>query len=913
VSGPPAPAADSGRPSRERIEEVFEAALEVASADRRSLLDRHCGDDARLRAEVEALLAGHEREDGILAMPAAAAAAALLPDRDRGRQIGPYRVLRELGRGGMGVVYLAERNDGQFRRRVAVKLLRGSPDADELHRRFLAERQILASLSHPNIAQLLDAGVADGQLPYLAIEYVDGQPITEYCDRQRLGTTERLRLFLRMCAAVHHAHQNLVLHRDLKPGNVLVTAAGEVKLLDFGIAKLLNPSMAAADQPVTRTAFRVMTPAYASPEQVRGDPLATTSDVYSLGLILYELLTGMQAHEIRSDSPREMFEVICEREPARPSERVSLATGGRGSLAGEPSLIALAAARDSTPERLRRVLAADLDAIVMMALRKESSRRYGSAELLAADIARYLDGMPVLAHRGSRGYRAGKFLKRHRVPVLAATTAAVALVLGATAAVWQATVAGREHLRAERALAESREVTAFLLGLFEESDPAAPAGAATTAQELLSRGAARAENLSAYPDVQSRVLAVLAQVHLSIGNTEEARRFGERMLSLREAQHGRTHPEVAPALVLLGEVYRRRAEYDTAAMLLERALAVQSGVPAAAAAERGSTLHALATLELARGGLARAGRYAQDAYDIRQRALGGSDTLTVQSLALVASVLRERGEMAEAAGTLRSAVRLRQQGGANAPVSELMQLANLLASEQSGRTEAEEIYRRVLGAVRSAERPDHQRLVGALNGLARLLEARGAIDEAEALLREVVDLRTDAYGSEHRSVSAALAHLGKLLRDANRLDAAEAIYQRMAAVDRSTIGVRHPNYAGTLVVLAVVQMERGRYAEADSLLGEALSLREVTLGADHVLVGRALRRQAQLRIRQRRFASADSLLQRALTISVAQRTPAAAEVRETHELLTELYDLWERPAEAERYRQLALAANAGNP
>ncbi|MDF1502955.1 serine/threonine-protein kinase, partial [Roseisolibacter sp. H3M3-2] len=306
------------RPSVAAIEEVFEEALDVPPARRAAWLADRCGDDAELRREVGLLLAAHDQEDGVLDGEAGLRAAAALPDPERGRRIGPYRVLRELGRGGMGVVHLAERDDGQYRRRVAVKVLRASPHADDLHRRFVAERQILASLSHPNVAQLLDGGVVD-DLPYLVIEYVDGVPITEYCDRHRLGVDARLRLFADVCAAVHHAHQNLVLHRDLKPSNVLVTAAGQVKLLDFGIAKLLNPTLGALQQPVTRTAYRLMTPEYASPEQVRGDTLTTASDVYGLGLLLYELLVGRPAHRVAGDSPRAVLEAVCEREPERPS------------------------------------------------------------------------------------------------------------------------------------------------------------------------------------------------------------------------------------------------------------------------------------------------------------------------------------------------------------------------------------------------------------------------------------------------------------------------------------------------------------------------------------------------------------------------------------------------------------------
>lgn len=358
------------------IDEVFDEALDISTERRAAWLESRCRDDASLRHEVELLLAAHDQTDSPLDIPAAAHLATLIPEPMRGRRIGPYRVLRELGRGGMGVVYLAERDDGQFRRRVAVKVLRASQDADELHKRFLAERQILASLNHPHIAQLLDGGVSDGQLPYLVIEYVDGLPITEYCDRHQLDIPARLRLFREMCAAVCHAHQNLILHRDLKPGNVLVTGDGHVKLLDFGIAKILNPSLSGVEQPVTRTAFRLMTPAYASPEQVRGDTLTTRSDVYALGLLLYELIAGRPAHRITTDSPREVYQVVCERDPQRPSDVVM-----NGALdADAPRASELAAARGTTPDRLRRQLRGDLDAIVAMALRKEqdiSTRNWG--------------------------------------------------------------------------------------------------------------------------------------------------------------------------------------------------------------------------------------------------------------------------------------------------------------------------------------------------------------------------------------------------------------------------------------------------------------------------------------------------------------------------------------------------------
>src|SRR6478672_2244640 len=300
---------------RAAIEDVFEQALDVEPGLRAAWLKDRCADDSVLRAEVEALLAAHESPPGILDRRLTPATTALAFEPLLDRRIGPYRVVRELGRGGMGVVYLAERVDGEFRREVAIKLLRNSPDAEELERRFIAERQILASLSHPNIAQLLDGGTTEGQLPYLVMEYVDGLPITTYCDRHGLDIAARLRLFADVCRAVNSAHQNLVIHRDIKPGNILVTATGQVKLLDFGIAKLLNSSIGGMAQPHTRTTLRVMTPDYASPEQVRGDPLTTGSDVYSLGVVLYELLAGRRPYEIRTGAAQELQVLVCEREP----------------------------------------------------------------------------------------------------------------------------------------------------------------------------------------------------------------------------------------------------------------------------------------------------------------------------------------------------------------------------------------------------------------------------------------------------------------------------------------------------------------------------------------------------------------------------------------------------------------------
>ncbi|HWS56037.1 MAG TPA: protein kinase, partial [Pyrinomonadaceae bacterium] len=394
--------------SRERwkqIEEVFQTALDLAPEERAAFLAQACAGDEAMREQVAALVGQFERASSLDEQSRASLdesqlfAAPPVDETDpmEGRRVGAYQLVREIGRGGMGAVYLAERADSAFQRRVAVKLVKRGMDTDFILRRFRNERQILASLNHPNIGRLLDGGSTDDGLPYFVMEYIQGQPLYDYCDDRRLTLRARLQLFSQVAAAVAYAHQNLVIHRDIKPSNIMVTAAGVPKLLDFGIAKLLNPELAADTSPMTATAMRLMTPEYASPEQVQGLAVSPASDVYSLGVMLYELLTGHRPYRLRQRSAHEVSRVICEEEPEPPSVIVS---GPEGVLAvggGPATLEALASARAATLEELRRELAGGIDQLVMKALRKESRRRYRSAEELREDIARHLDGRPVSA------------------------------------------------------------------------------------------------------------------------------------------------------------------------------------------------------------------------------------------------------------------------------------------------------------------------------------------------------------------------------------------------------------------------------------------------------------------------------------------------------------------------------------
>jgi serine/threonine protein kinase len=424
----------------QRVSDIFGAALDRPPHERNAYLAEACRDDTALRAEVETLLASDASATGPdLAEPMAFNVKAqlgsgALADPFIGRRLGPFEIVKLIGRGGMGNVFLATRV-ADFRQRVAIKVLKRGMDSDEILRRFRTEIRVLAALSkHPNIAALCDAGTTDDGLPYFVMEYVEGERIDQYCDRNKLSTRERLRLFRAVCSAVHYAHQHTIIHRDLKPGNILVTVEGVPKLIDFGIAKLTRPELGAETVAVTRTEARVLTPQYASPEQARGEAVTTASDVYSLGVVLYELLSGHPPYRIEGQLASRIQRVVCEQEPEKPSrviDRRETIHGPDGSVA-EVSPQSVSRLRDAEPHQLRRQLAGDLDNIVLKALRKEPHRRYASAEQLSADLLRYFNGAAVEARPLGRAEQIGRWCRRHPLPA----GLLVAVVLGSVFGLW---------------------------------------------------------------------------------------------------------------------------------------------------------------------------------------------------------------------------------------------------------------------------------------------------------------------------------------------------------------------------------------------------------------------------------------------------------------------------------------------
>jgi serine/threonine-protein kinase len=847
-----ADAADAARRAHwERVDDLLDDALDLDAGERGPFLDHACGGDAALQGEVEQLLRACAEADGFLESPARELGAALLAAPEPELRIGPYRTTGVAGRGGMGVVYLAERDDEQFQMRVAIKVLPRGMEGGQAVRRFLDERQILARLQHPAIARLLDGGLTEDGLPYFVMEYVEGTPLDRYCDARGLGIRERLALFGRVCEAVEYAHHNLVVHRDLKPANILVTAAGEVKLLDFGIARLAGPGP--AERELTATAGRWMTPEYASPEQVRGEPVTTGSDVYALGVVLYRLLAGRSPYEPTGRTPHEVERAILETEPPRPSDTVAAGAGAEDS------------------KRLRRRLRGDLDAIVLRAMRKEPGRRYPSAEALRQDVLRHLDGRPVEARPGTRRYRAGRFVRRHRAPVAAAAVLLLSLLGGMGGTLWQARAAARQAARAER-------VQSFLVSVFDQSDPERVNGDSITARQLLDEGARRiGVELRGEPETQARMYLLLGGIYRRLGVDGQAGEMLAHALALRTRLHGRDDPRTAEVLEQQGLLAIERQRLPLAEGLMRETLAIrgrhlaagdtligqaQAGLADAlyhagrwADAERairmalgtdgrGGPLRGAAHLERLSAILNKRGQTdsaiatARRALDIRAGAdrADGADRLTTHAAMMnLGKVYEAHGDFAAAEPLFRRAVafdRRRLGPESRTTLSDLSELAAVL-EEQGGLVEAERLERAVIAASGRAYPASHPFPYAVRNNLAHALASQGRVAEAEPLYREAYEGLRRAYGPDHPDAVSAEASLAATLALLGRMDDAEPLFADAVARIRRAVGDDNPRSASAMLGYSEFLLRRGKPARALPMMRAVASVLAHALAPGH--------------------------------------------------------------------------------
>jgi eukaryotic-like serine/threonine-protein kinase len=831
------------------VSSLLDEALGLAPAERDAWINNLERTQPALAPVLKKLLRAHassETADVLNSLPTLDVAAAT--GLASGAQMGPYRLKRELGSGGMADVWLAERADGAFERDVALKLPRLTRLRGDLAMRFAHERDILARLEHPQIARFYDAGVSADGTSYLAMEYVDGLPITRWCDERRLDSAGRLRLFAQVLDAVQFAHASLVVHRDLKPTNILVTNDGQVRLLDFGIAKLLSDGEIARETQLTQLAGRALTPDYASPEQIRGEPLTIATDVYSLGVVLFELLAGQLPYRLGGlRSAAQLEQAIVATDPPRPSGVVSSA---RAELHGV------------SQKRLVHVLRGDLDTIVLKALKKEPERRYRSVEALRGDIDRYLRREPIQARPDTLLYRTTRFVQRHAAAVGAGVLVAMSILAGVAGVIWQSRVASEQARRAEAA-------TTFMAGVFRLSDPGESRGETLRAREILDIAARRIDTeLAGTPALQADMLSLVGRIYMQLGMYANARPLLERGLSLRQRIHPSQHIEIGDSLDALGTLQSREGKYADSERTLTAALATLEATSGVESAEYASALQHLAETLNRQARFEKAEETARRALAVRKALFGEQHPAVAESLMLLAELRRSRGNFKDAIAFDRQALDVRRAHFGNLHPDVIQSLSSLALGyyDLADYPASEKLYAQALAAARQTLGADHPDTLQAMNDLATVLAQEGRLAESEPLLREALAARRRRLGDAHPTLVITLNALAGTVRRLGRGDEAAGLYREALSIAERALGPNHLEVAKNLNDLGTLLQERGELAEAESMIRRSLPILAAIVGEQHWFFGRALTNLASVQFNRGALTEAEAGFRRALAI-----------------------------------------------
>ncbi|HWK50164.1 MAG TPA: serine/threonine-protein kinase [Steroidobacter sp.] len=850
----------------ERLQDLFSRAVELPEREREAFVSAETGDDKELKDELLELLACDVGQStGPLTHALGAAIDATTRDRRKalvGRVIGNYKLASILGHGGTGTVYLGERADRQYSAQVAVKIVDNATIHGDLGQRFRAERQILASLNHANIARLLDAGETQEGQPYLVMEYVHGEPVDRYCDRQQLDLTARLKLFLEICNAVQYAHQNLIVHRDLKPANILVTAEGSPKLLDFGIAKLLDTGDAAAMLALTRMNDRLLTPEYASPEQILGRQVTTASDVYALGVVLYELLTGLRPYTVPSSASQlELERSICISDPQRPSTAVKKAIDASHSTEGESPIAAIALARGLQPDRLQKRLLGDIDSIVMRALRKEPQHRYGSVEQLAADVRRYLSAEPVVARQGNWLYYSQRFVSRHAFGVSAGAFLMVVIVAFAVAMSIQNQRIAAERDRATNESKSAQAVSEFMLDVFSAAEPFKAQGKEITARQLLEQSGLQVRaDKGMRPEVRARLLASIGRAFRRSGDPERSLSY------LEDAVH------------------------------LRRQMANSGGLPAADdMSELAITLRALGDME-------GSARVINEAMTLCER-ISGQRTPTY------ATLLTNRGRVEFASGDVtrsrqsfeQSLALNRQVRGPNdQEVAVVLLDLSLVFMWMDDIPSVERVTRQAVDIFRLTANPLHPDRVLAETRLGEALLMQNHINEAGELFESTLESQRVLFGNNSRQVAEVLDSLSQIRRAQGLLAESEQFASEALNSAVNAMGAEHAYTPYFRTAYASVLMRRAKYNDAERELRHSLDTLAKTRPADHQYVCSAEHLLGEVLLETNRLADAEAMLTAAMNRWKRTDAPAWRAARSAS-ALGEVFFKQGRMREAETY------------
>ncbi len=850
----------------QKIKQVFNEVLDLESGKREAYLKESLKHDPSMLREVLDLLKAYEKSGALDATLDSFKTNALSNWSNKilkGKQIGAYRIIEEVGYGGMGTVYLAERADGAFKQWVALKLLRTGFTSSEQQRRFRNERQILATLSHDHIARLYDGGITQDGQPYIVMEYVKGEPLDKYCQSCRLNIQQRLKLFMHVCSAVQYAHRKLIVHRDLKPDNILVTKEGKVKLLDFGIAKVLaskNTDIFDENLSQTQTGLLPLTPTYASPEQVRGEAITISSDIYQLGLILYELITGFRPYDVTGKTPSQIENIICEKEPDRPS--TALTHSRNLPLKKAPNPLQLS----NQPEhknlrQLRRKLRGDLDAIVMQSIRKEPERRYESSQQLASDIKQYLEGRPVSAHPDSWAYRSKKFIRRHRPGVAAAVLVLFLIVTYAVTITQNAKKTQAALHEAKREKEKSDQVVDFMMSMFKANEPQQTMGGTITAREILQRGVEQADALSGQPEVQAKMYKVVGLVYQQLGEYQLSHSLLKQAHEVKNAIYDEHHLELAKSHFRLASILHDLGKYPQAHEQYKISADLFSQNPEHISAEHATSLHMLALTR--HHDIAIDGIY--EALEIRLDILGPKHPDIAQSYQTLGNIFLQQKDSIRAKKYFKKALTIIQAQGQ----PKTLQSANILQSIGIG-------YR-ILKQYEKAEK-----LVG------------GALDIYNLL-----------YDKAHTNIAISIKSLADVHRDKTEFSTANQLYEKSMKVLSEAVGKEHPLRRPVLQSWANMHSDMGNHDLAEPMLREVLMLLESVLHEDHPRIAHARKHLGTCLMALTQYDEAEKLLLQSLeTYSKNSGDHNYKAQENTLESLVNLYTKIEQRDKANRYANM---------
>jgi eukaryotic-like serine/threonine-protein kinase len=887
----------------QQIQSLFEDLIDTGTGERSARLASACGDDLELRSSVESLLKLDGRRDDVLLLAIGEAAESLLEDhRDRliGTRVGPYRVVSILGHGGMSTVYRGERDDSQYQQTVAIKVLQHAPLHPRLRSRLHSERHILATLDHPSIARLIDSGDLEDGTPYLVMEHVDGESIDSYCDSRTLFVRERVALFVKVCAAVQYAHRNLVVHRDIKPSNIFVTAEDTPKLLDFGIAKLLAPESLSHTLPVTRLQERILTPENAAPEQVLGRPITTATDIYALGVLLYQLLTGRSPYRLLSYSQLQLERAICMDDPARPSQMVI------SKLSGEKDAdrSRLSDRRGLSPQRLRARLSGDLDAIVAMAMRKEPDRRYPSVEALADDLNRHLLGKPVLARQGDWRYNSGKFLRRHLWAAAGVAAAFLSLAFFAGVMFWEnhRIELARDATAQERDRAQ--QVSAFLVDVFSQADPFNAQGKEPTAKDLLDRGAEKISgNLSLQPEVRAQLLESIGLAYRRQGLSERAIPLFEQAVAIRRQERPLDNGHIAVALANLARALTEAGHLISAEAYLEQAVALSESGGKPRPIETADILVQFGNFALdAKSDPARASEQFRKALNIYRSAIGNQNLQVAATLNGLAAAAVWSDDYPLAEHYQREALGIFQTTVSRNHPDNAVALASLgyILTQRGKYTESEQVLNEALQIERTVFGADNQRIAATEADLGILYDREGDTTRAIAATQTALKITRDRLGANHYMTGYYLDALAGLFLRANDLPTAEADARQALAVYAQTLPARHLFIASTRHLLGEVLLRRGSIAAAEAELRAAFDMTVGLAGPDSWRTARSEASLGWVLIQRDKASEGEPMLVAARSKLLATVGPQHRATEQATARLVEYYRAHHRDADAAR-------------